>query len=631
MTQTELPRTVWLSDLDMTLAISGIYDVKRNLSANGNPLSIAGRKFERGLGVRVDSFIHLKLGGRATRFDALVGIDDDMAGAQPVGRFRVVGDGKVLHDTGPVKTGEGPHKISVDLSGVDVLLLHMMPKDDQWGCCHGDWAEASVEIHGDDPVVIRRPVEKIRLTPAIPAAPRFNSPSVHGARVGSPVLFRLPVSGERSMRFSARDLPEGLSLDADKGIISGRTMKAGTFAVDVTATNRHGEASGNFILEIGSRLALTPPMGWNSWNCWRHKTTQDLVLRGARAMVNTGLADHGWQYINIDDMWQSDRRGGFHNGIVPNENFPDMMGMCDEIHSLGLKAGIYSTPWGTTYGGKIGSYSNHPEGRHDGTGHCKYSFVKNDVEDWSDWGFDYLKYDWNPIDISHVREMSEALRDCGRDIVFSLSNGASFNLLQDYVKYANCWRTTGDVIDTWSSVAQTGFALDAWAPWAGPGHWNDADMMVLGWVSWGDPEIRDWRLTPDEQYTHMSLWCLLSSPLLLGNDLERLDDFTLGLLTNDEIIAVNQDPLGLQARLVFRDSGGGEVWAKPMADGSYAVGLFNRSEETRKVNVRRYALKLEGQWKIRDLWRQQDVGNFDEAYTAEIPSHGVVMLGLRKV
>lgn len=630
MNDDSVTRTLWLSDLDMTLAISGIYDVRRNTSANGNPISIASRRFERGFGVRADSFVHLQIDGRATRFDAFVGIDDDVAGAQPVGRFRVLGDGRLLHDSGPIKAGDEAHRISVDLTGVQLLLLHMMPKDDNWPMCHGDWADASLEIHGPNPVVIRRPVEKTRLTPSVAAAPRLNQPRIHGARAGSPFLFRIPASGERPMRFSATGLPAGLVIDEERGIISGKGQRAGSFAVTVSVANGHGEAREDFIIEIGARLALTPPMGWNSWNCWRHKTTQELVLRAARAMVNTGLADHGWQYVNIDDMWQAEGRGGYHNNIVPSTAFPDMKAMCDEIHSLGLKAGIYSTPWGTTYGGKIGSYSNQPDGRHDGKGHCAHSFVKNDVTAWAEWGFDYLKYDWNPIDIPHVKEMAEALRDCGRDIVFSLSNGATFGWLKDYMHLANCWRTTGDVIDTWSSVAHTGFALDAWAPWAGPGHWNDADMMVLGWVSWGDPEIRDWRLTSDEQYTHMSLWCLLSSPLLLGNDLERLDDFTLGLLTNDEVIAVNQDPLGVQARLLYRDGHGSEAWAKPMADGSWAVGLFNRAEETRKVNIRRYSLKLEGEWRMRDLWRQQDVGVFGDEYSAVIPSHGVMLLGLRK-
>ncbi len=461
------------------------------------------------------------------------------------------------------------------------------------------------------------------------------------------------------MSFDVVDLPEGLKVDAATGQITGSIKNVGEYKVTLRATNKLGTSEKAFKIVVGDKIALTPPMGWSSWNCWGDAVSQDKVLSSARAMVEKGLRNHGWTYINIDDGWQGPR-GGKYNAIQPNSKFQDMKALGDQIHELGLKFGIYSSPWHGTYAGYVGGSANNEDGTYDwirqgdhdenyrygrGPGSPpegkptwtnwqfgKYSFAKQDSRQWADWGVDYLKYDWFPNDVPHVMEMTDALRETGRDVVYSLSNTGIYDSAPDYVKYANNWRTTGDIVDTWESVSRIGFAQDRWAPYTGPGHWSDPDMLVLGMVGWG-PNLHPTRLTPDEQYTHMSLWCLLSAPLLLGCDLAQLDEFTLSLLTNDEVIAINQDSLGRQATQIS-NTGGKTVYAKTLEDGSYAIGFFNRGESEAVIGVKwgpwgSLATPDGGaEFTVRDLWRQKDLGNYKSSFETTVPAHGVVLVRL---
>jgi alpha-galactosidase len=275
-----------------------------------------------------------------------------------------------------------------------------------------------------------------------------------------------------------------------------------------------------------------------------------------------------------------------------------------------------------------------------------YPFATNDARQWAEWGFDYLKYDWNPIEEPEVKMMHDALIASGRDIVYSLSNNLPFERAEMASRLANAWRTSGDIRDQWGSVTGIGFRQNRWAPFAGAGHWNDPDMLVVGYVGWG-PKLHATNLTPDEQYTHISLWCLLSAPLLIGCDLERLDDFTLSLLTNDEVLAIDQDSLGKEAICVSEqgpkvtikradrpDDKGvtfaqGQVWSKPLEDGATAVGLFNLGESPMTVSARFEDLNVNGKQIARDLWRQKDLGEFQGKFEASVPAHGAVLLKLR--
>ena len=254
--------------------------------------------------------------------------------------------------------------------------------------------------------------------------------------------------------------------------------------------------------------------------------------------------------------------------------------------------------------------------------------MAQDVAQWTAWGIDYLKYDWRPIDVAHAAEMNHALIVSGRDILYSVSKNSRTPLAADLLRLTNCSRTSVDLEDSWASVSKVGFSQDKWAAYNCPGHYNDPDMLVIGTVGWGIP--RRTRLTSDEQYTQMSLWCLMSAPLLLGCDLEHLDAFTLSLITNDEVLDIDQDPLCRQATRV---SGRGDsiVYAKPLEDGSLAVGLFNRGDAAARVKVSWSELGINGPRRIRDLWRQEDLGVFPEKFEAVVPRHGVVLITVMPV
>ena len=449
----------------------------------------------------------------------------------------------------------------------------------------------------DTPPVANAEIKGEILTPPVLDQPRINGPSVIGTRMGARFFYVIPATGKPPVSFLAADLPTGLQLDGTSGTITGVLRKPGEYVMTLRAKNLIGVYDRKLRIVVGDKIALTPPMGWNSWNCWGGSVNSDKVRRAAQAMIRFGLNQHGWSYINVDDTWQG-KRGGPFNAIQPNEKFPDMLMLCALIHQDGLKFGIYSTPWVTSYARHIGGSADNPEGTWAGPptnpvpynknvlpfAVGKYSFANQDAQQWAAWGIDYLKYDWNPIDIPTVQEMASALRAAGGNVVFSLSNEADFDKAGDYARLANCWRTTGDIRDTWESVSSIGFSQDKWASFAGPGHWNDPDMLVVGYVGWG-PNLHPSRLTPDEQYTHISLWCLLSAPLLLGCDLERLDPFTLNLLTNDDVLAVDQDALGKQATRVA-NQGDLDVYAKPLEDGSWAVGLFNRGPNNSTITVK---------------------------------------------
>ncbi|HXN35332.1 MAG TPA: putative Ig domain-containing protein [Opitutaceae bacterium] len=477
------------------------------------------------------------------------------------------------------------------------------------------------------------------LTPPPPPTPRINGPAVFGVRPGSPFLFSVPASGSRPMRFSAANLPAGLALDPATGRITGRLDSPGEFIVTLRAENALGADERRLRLVSGQAIALTPPLGWNSWNCWGKEVSQEKVLRSARAMVAAGLDQHGWTYINIDDGWQG-LRGGPLGALGPNEKFPDMAALAGAIHAMGLKFGIYSTPWTKSYAGFLGGSAETPDGRAGASFQAaaprnqgvlpyavgRYSFAGQDARQWAAWGVDYLKYDWGPVDAANTAAMAAALRSTGRDIVLSLSNNSAGNILGiigGLAPLAQSWRTTHDINDKWSRVVGIGFSQGPWAQYQSPGHYNDADMLVIGHVGWGAPHPTN--LTSDEQYSHISLWCLLGTPLLIGCDLEKLDPFTIGLLTNDEVLAVDQDPLCRPATQV---SGEGDlrVYAKPLEDGSWAVGLFNLGPNGATVTARWPDLGTSGPHIVRDLWRQRDLGTFGSGYGALVAPHGVVLL-----
>ena len=357
-------------------------------------------------------------------------------------------------------------------------------------------------------------------------------------------------------------------------------------------------------------LAKTPPMGWNSWNKFANKVSDQLVREIVDAMVSNGMKDAGYIYVNIDDTWEGTRDP--QGNIRSNEKFPDMKALADYVHAKGLKLGIYSSPGPKTCAGYEGSFQHEEQ----------------DAKTFAAWGVDYLKYDWcsarQVYDYHSMpavyANMGQALLNSGRPIVFSLCQYGVFHGPQWGASVGgNLWRTTDDIRDSWASMSHIGFDLqEGLAQYAEPGHWNDPDMLEIGNGGMSDTEYR----------THMSLWSLLAAPLLAGNDLRNVAPNILEILTDKEVIAVDQDPLGKEATRVAKN-GDLEVWARPLSGGAYAVGLFNRGTSSATITARWSDVGIAGKARVRDLWAHADRGEVADQFSADVPSHGVVLLKVR--
>ncbi len=355
-----------------------------------------------------------------------------------------------------------------------------------------------------------------------------------------------------------------------------------------------------------NNLAKTPPMGWNSWNLFAGKIDEQTVRTMADAMVSSGMRDAGYVYVNIDDTWQGVRDA--QGNLAPNHKFPDMKALADYVHSKGLKLGIYSSPGPRTCAGYPGSYGHEEQ----------------DAKTYASWGIDYLKYDWCSAGMIYkddqlrpvYQKMGDALHATSRPIVFSLceyGNGAVQNWGAEVD--GNLWRTTGDIRDEWSSMIANVEKQVPTASAAGPGHWNDPDMLEVG----------NGHMTTDEYRTHMSLWALVAAPLLAGNDVRNMTDATKSILLNKEVIAIDQDPLGKQASPT--KNGDLETWIKPLSDGSVAVGVVNLGSAPTRATVNESDLQLSGPERTaRDVWAHQDVKFAKGAYSSTVPSHGVLLL-----
>ena len=639
---------VWLDEMPVKDMICGWQSPRVNKSVDGNALTIGSTKFNRGVGTHAESIALYDVDGGAVAFDADVGIDAEVFpgdGGRARLRFIVRADGRDVADSGVLSgKGESSH-LHADLAGAKRVELFVSSAGNGIDFDHADWANAFFTMKdGRRPKPHRLDVKQLGiLTPPPAPAPRVNGARVFGVRPGRPIIWRIPVTGERPMSLKAEGLPCGATFDAERGIVGGAVAKAGDYRFKVTASNAKGSATRELRLVVGDKIALTPPMGWNSWNCFAGAVTGKNIHDTIDVFDRSGLADHGWSYINIDDYWQnkpSARKDPTLQGpernpdgsIAVNRRFPSMKALADYAHSKGLRIGLYSSPGPYTCGGCVGSWMHEWQ----------------DAKTYADWGYDYLKYDWCSYGGVAVggghgrlmlpyRLMGEALRAQNRDIVFSLCQyGMGYVSTWGESLGGNCWRTTGDITDTWDSM----FGIlhqqkDSW-PYARPGAWNDPDMLVVGRLGWG--RLRPTRLTPNEQYTHISLWSILCSPLLIGCDLTQLDDFTLSLLTNDEVIETSQDELGAQAACVAKGPRA-EIWAKPMSDGSLVFALLNTYAilDTR-ITVDFTSLGLEGRWRVRDLWAQKDLGTYSSQYSADVHPHATHLVrffpeqgaGLRK-
>lgn len=624
------PSAIWLDSLDMSLVQQDWGEPRAGRSAGRNPLVLGGTRYIHGLGTHAFSECHVELFGACDRFAALIGIDDEV-GPNGSAVFEVWVDGSLRWKSPVLRGGDAPVRVETGVAGAEHLVLVVDPTGDGIHLDHANWAGALLYLaeNGEDrpQMTAPPPIEPPDISDVQPRKPAIHAPRVLGATPGRPFLFRIPCAGEKPISFAVRTLPGGLTLDTGTGIITGTLEdKRGVHLLDVRAQNAHGSCRfGMVLVAAPGSLALTPPMGWNSWNVWGETVDDAKVRAAAGALIATGLADYGFQYVCIDDGWAGGRDP--QGAISPNDKFPDMQALVADLHEAGLKAGIYTSPGRTTCAGYEGSFEHESQ----------------DAAAFAAWGMDFLKYDWcsysgvatgedREMFVRPYRLMRQALDACERDMVYAICQygmGEVWEWAPAPEVRGNLWRTTEDITDTWPSMLNNALATAAVAGFSGPGHWSDADMLALGTLGWGKG-LRGTRLNPREQQTHVTLWTMLPAPLFLGCDLERVDAFTLALLRNPEIIAVHQDPAGESVRRVVEsEDATTQVWARRLWDGTTAVALFNVARRGGPCDIRVSWTELELSSKpqpVRDLWRRKDLGKHSGGITFAVPPHGCALL-----
>ncbi|SDD72224.1 alpha-galactosidase [Mucilaginibacter pineti] len=618
------PDMQWVDSMDLSQIEQGWGQAKARRSVGDNPITLAGVVYPHGVGSHAASTITIALKGAATHFASMVGIDDE-TGKKGSVIFIVKADGKQLAKTPVLHVGDSPQLISVDVTGAKQLTLEVDDAGDGITEDHGDWAGAILTLKKGStvkPSIFTVPSAPPRIVlQQVSVVPQIHGARVVGATPGHPFLFLIAATGKGPLSYSAKGLPAGLTLNKENGVISGSLSSAGSTNVLLTVTGSKGVAKRQLTIVGGeNKLSLTPPMGWNSWNVWAGKVDKKKVEDAADQMIASGLAAHGYSYINVDDTWEAGRDD--QGNILSNEKFPDMPGLSAYIHDKGLKFGIYSSPGPKTCADFTGSY------QHD----------DKDAATYAAWGVDYLKYDWCSYgeivkddhsiaaDMKPYQIMGSALGKVNRDILYSLCQygmGDVWKWGADPSINGNCWRTTGDITDNWGSLKSIFESQPGHEKYAGPGHWNDPDMLMVGIVGFGNTHPTG--LKPNEQILHVSMWSLLAAPLLIGCDMTKLDPFTLALLANDEMIDIDQDPLGKGASLIIKKDGK-QVWVRPLFDGTKAVGLVNTGSAPQTVTVKWADLGIKGAQPVRDIWLHKNVGTLKGSYSVEVPAHGCVML-----
>ncbi|MGD0251834.1 MAG: putative Ig domain-containing protein [Verrucomicrobiota bacterium] len=512
------------------------------------------------------------------------------------------------------------------------------------------------------------------------AAPRFNGARIIGIRPGTPFLHSLAVTGARPITFSAKKLPTGLSLDPQTGIITGALKEKGEFTFTVSAQNSAGRAGAEIRIICGDTLALTPPMGWNSYDAFGDSVYESEVISNA-TWFKEHLQPLGWDTVVVDFRWydrladgirHQDPEGvtidGFGRCIPPVNRFPSATNdagfkpLADKIHAMGLKFGIHIMRGiprkadeanlsiaGSNFHAADAVRSEGDPNRTcawnrdmfgvDATTDAGKAWYASIAKQYADWGVDYIKCD----DIANLQRgkiypaeeieaVSTALRNSGRSIILSLSPGpAPVNHASHLAQFANLWRVSGDFWDNWRSLNRNFGLFAAWYDGGAPGHWPDGDMIPFGHICQRNCDVHPdrWtRFTRDEQLTLMSLWALAPSPLMFGMNLPDNDAWTTAILSNPEVLAVNQDSLGRQARRMTGTAQIAETWMKSLADGSSAVGFFNRTDQPVKVDFSWRELGFRSAPKVRDLWLRKDLGR-QKNFVTELPPHGCALLRVK--
>jgi hypothetical protein len=663
-------QTIWLSELDLSNARQQWGKPMANQSVDGHPLSIAGKKFEHGFGTHSVGRLDVDLHGSATHFHAEVGVDDDAGPSGGTVVFTVVGNGKQLWTSGIIKRGQAAKTVDLDLAGVKLLQLKVGDAGDGFDNDHADWVDARIEHTGATPVTVD--IHTTQPTIAMDAdgdAPVIHAAAVYGGVAGTPFLLAVPATG-RSLVYSAK-MPRGLALDPGTGIITG-VMPGEPAEIEISVNRSMHTATQKFSISPGP--AQTPPLGWNSYDGYGDSVTEDEMLANAKAIAEH-LKPHGWQYVVVDYRWYDP---GAHdnnpngrkdaqltmdaNGrLQPSPNrFPSAANgagfkpLADRIHAMGLRFGIHIMRGIPRLAVKqnlpIAGSDFHAADAVNPSSTCVWcpdmfgvkgetaagqAYYDSIFKLYAQWGLDFVKVDdlSEPYSTNEVAAIRGAIDKSGRTIVFSTSPGPAPLQRAEHLKlHANMWRCTGDFWDNWG---QLGGAMDVCANWnghGGHGHWPDMDMLPLGRLSVGDRSVgkdRPTKFTHAEQVTLLTLWSIFPSPLMLGGDFTAADPWEIALLTNDEVIAVNQDSMAQPAMRVFNRDGK-ECWQRNLGEGRIAVALFNRTEDDDTLSASWADLDLSGKFKARDLWRHKELGELDGKIELPVPSHGAVMVILGK-
>ena len=521
-----------------------------------------------------------------------------------------------------------------------------------------------------------REVQIVAAAKADPA-PQFNGAKIIGVHPGSPLIYSLAVSGARPLAFAAKNLPAGLVLNPQTGIITGSLKSAGEYKFKAAVKNSAGVAETEIKIVCGDTLALTPPLGWNSYDNFGDSVTEAETLANA-GWMKTHLQPFGWDTIVVDFRWYDSLADGirvqnpegvtidpFGRCIPPANRFPSaangvgFKALADKLHGMGLKFGIHimrgiprrAVQLNLPIAGSQFTAAqavlpeddtnrtcvwNHDMFGVDATTAAGRAWYASIAQQYAAWGVDFIKCDdiadmfrGKFYDGDEIEALSTALRQTDHSIVLSLSPGPSpVNCSEHLKQFANLWRISNDFWDNWRSLNHNFSLFAEWSGNGAPGHWPDGDMIPFGNICQSNCDVHParWtRFTPDEQLTLMSLWALAPSPLMLGMNLPDNDDWTTAILSNPEVLAVDQDSLGQPARRLTADGTVTEMWVKPLVDGSLAVGFFNRTEKTAGVDYRWRYLGFSNSPQVRDLWLRKDLGR-QQSFTAELPSHGCVLL-----
>ncbi len=591
--------TVWLSSLDINKAKQGWGTPHKDQSVGGHSLSIGGQKYEHGLGTHAVGSLWVKLKGGSTRFQAAVGIDDEVGPKGSV-EFKVWADDKLIWHSGIMKGGAAAKTVDLDVKGVQTLTLRISDGGDGYEFDHADWADARFAVTGEKPET-------------------FSHPS------------------------------------ADVVI----AMVAPTDYTESTVTAAH--------------QPVTPPMGWNSYDGYGDSVTEEEMRANAKAIAKE-LKDHGWQYVVVDYCWYDPKAYNNNpnehagaklpmdafgrllpaiNRFTSADNGKGFKPLADEIHALGLKFGIHimrGIPRGAVVANTPieGSpfHAADAANTKDTCSWCPFMYgVRGNTaagQAWYDsifkqyagWGLDFVKVDdlTQPYHADEVQAIHKAIVKCGRPIVFSTSPGETpIGQADHVVANANMWRATGDYWDNWKQLDHAFGIADKWTGHGGPEHWPDLDMLPLGHLSVKNRSVgadRRTNFTKAEQVTMLTLWCIAPSPLMLGGNFTDTDPWESALLTNDEVLAINQDSSCKQGKRISSKEGL-EVWSRELADGSRAVALFNRSGDDETVRAEWSELGLSGRYKVRDLWQRKDMPIAVDHVELSVSAHGAAFLRLK--